>query len=69
MFDIDKVINEANKKIIYGEKPELPKKIEYSIGILTTTMGEKQEFTQSPTNYELMDTINKIIDYLEWENK
>ena len=28
MFNIDKIIDESNKKMIYGDKPELPKKLE-----------------------------------------
>lgn len=66
MFNIDKIIDESNKKMIYSDKPELPKKLEeWYIYADNGACCAKKE----PTIKEIRETINKIIDYLEWVNK
>lgn len=66
MFNIDKIIEESNKKMIYGEKPELPQKLDR-----VPVMNEYGDMLgyREPNEKDIKDTINKIIDYLEWENK
>ena len=66
MFNADKIMDEINKKMIYGDKPELPEKLEegYIYADNGTCCGKSE-----PTIKEIRETINKIIDYLEWVNK
>lgn len=69
-LDIDKVIEESNKKMLYGEKPKVPDELKCNIGIITNSVtNDKQEFEQPPTNTEIMNKINEIIKYLEWLDK
>lgn len=66
MFDVDKLITETNKEMLYGKKPELPEKL-----------GEKYIYNNDGSVYgrsepdmrEITEVINKIIDYLKWEEK
>ena len=68
MFDIDKVINETNKKLIYGEKPKLPKKLSnVYLKKIDDDAFVSESFNQAER--QIINALNKIIDYLEWENK
>lgn len=66
MFDVDKLITETNKEMLYGKKPELPEKL-----------GERNIYNNDGSVYgrrepdmrEITEVINKIIDYLKWEEK
>lgn len=68
MFDIDKVINETNKKLIYGEKPKLPEKLS---NVYLKKIDDDAFISGSFNQAErkIINALNKIIDYLEWENK
>lgn len=69
-LNIDKVIEESNKELLYGEKPKVPDELKCNIGVITSSeTNDKQEFLQPPTNTEIMDKINEIIKYLEWLDK
>lgn len=66
MFNIDKVIEESNKKMLYGDKPEIPDQL--------TNMSILDEngscvAIKEPSIKNIVKTINKIIEYLEWINK
>ena len=70
MFDIDRLINEHNKKMIYGDKPELPKKLDIkhrSGGNDEVVINGCLELDNQIE--EIAETLNKIIEYLEWEDK
>lgn len=68
MFDIDKVINETNKKLIYGEKPKLPEKLSnVYLKKIDDDAFVSERFNQAER--QIINALNKIIDYLEWENK
>lgn len=68
MFDIDKVINETNKKLIYGEKPKLPEKLSnVYLKKIDDDAFVSGSFNQAER--QIINALNKIIDYLEWENK
>lgn len=68
MFDIDKVINETNKKLIYGEKPKLPEKLSnVYLKKIDDDAFVSESFNQAER--QIINALNKIIDYLEWENK
>ena len=68
MFDIDKVINETNKKLIYGEKPKLPEKLSnVYLKKINDDAFVSESFNQAER--QIINALNKIIDYLEWENK
>ena len=67
MFDIDKVINETNKKLIYGEKPKLPEKLSnVYLKKIDDDAFVSESFNQAER--QIINALNKIIDYLEWEN-
>lgn len=66
MFDIDKIIIEQNKKMLYGDKPELPEKL-CKVPIMTKDgdcLGLRE-----PAIKEITETINKILEYLKWMDK
>lgn len=68
MFDIDKVINETNKKLIYGKKPKLPEKLSnVYLKKIDDDAFVSESFNQAER--QIINALNKIIDYLEWENK
>ena len=68
MFDIDKVINETNKKLIYGGKPKLPEKLSnVYLKKIDDDAFVSESFNQAER--QIINALNKIIDYLEWENK
>ena len=66
MLNLDRIIEESNKEIIYGKKPELPEKLEE--GYIYADNGACRGKSE-PTIKEIRETINKIIDYLEWQDK
>ena len=66
MFDVDKIINVQNKKMLYGDKPELPEKLE-NVQVLTED-GECA-IIREPNIKEITETINKILEYLKWMDK
>lgn len=70
MFNVDKIIDEANKKMLYGEKPALPEKLDVNFrlgGNCETLINGKIELEDQIE--EIANTINMIIDYLKWEDK
>ena len=70
MFNLDKIIEESHKRSVYGEKPELPKKLEITYrpcGSCETLINNKIMLDEQIE--EIAETINKIIDYLEWQDK
>lgn len=68
MFDIDKVINETNKKLIYGEKPKLPEKLS-NVYLKKIDDDAFASVSFNQAERQIINALNKIIDYLEWENK
>ena len=69
-MDFDRLIEETNKELLYGPKPKLPKKLEKQIYIIEKVDGyDAVTGYRAPTNTEIVDTINKIIEYLEWKDK
>jgi hypothetical protein len=70
MMNFDKIIDEANKELVYGPKPKLPEKLEKQIYVIEKVDGfDAITGYRAPTNSEIVDTVNKIIEYLEWEGK
>lgn len=70
MFGIDKAIDEFNKERLYGKKPKVPNKLEKQPIIVEYTDGTKELHGYREPNYkELKDTVNEIIEYLEWLDK
>lgn len=70
MFNLDKIIEESHKRSVYGEKPELPKKLDitYRLGGNCETIINNKIMPEDQIE-EIAETINKIIDYLEWQDK
>lgn len=68
MFDIDKIVNEHNKEMIYGKKPKIPEKLS---NVYTKQITEddyiKEKFSQA--EIQIIKKLNQIIDYLEWQEK
>ena len=67
MFDLDKIITEANKEMLYGKKPPVPEELQEKYIIdpyEKMAMGKRL-----PNNKEIMDKINEIIKYLQWLDK
>ncbi len=67
MFDMDKIITEANKEYLFGKKPKVPEKLNTTI--ITNINGCGQDCEQPPSNMQIMKKINEIITYLEWIDK
>ena len=69
-MDFDRLIEETNKELLYGPKPKLPEKLEKQIYVIEKVDGyDAVTGYRAPTNTEIVDTINKIIEYLEWKDK
>lgn len=64
MFDIDKIIYESNKEIMYGDKPKVPEKI----NILNDFGNDNERKIVIELN-KTREKLNEIIKYLEWMNK
>ena len=48
----------------------MPKKLEKQIYVIEKVDGfDAVTGYRAPTNSEIVDTVNKIIEYLEWEGK
>lgn len=70
-LDMDRVIAESNKKMLYGEKPKVPSRLE------RITVEEVEDYgnyktvgiEREPNNTEIREKINQIIEYLEWIDK
>ena len=65
-MNIDKVIEESNKKMLYGEKPKVPDILEPTQEI---TKDGNLLSVREPTARKIREKINEIIKYLEWLDK
>lgn len=68
MFDVDKLITETNKEMLYGKKPKLPERLNIdfrSAGNCETLINGK--VMPEDQIEEIAETVNKIIEYLKWE--
>lgn len=66
MFNFEKMIDEWDKEKLYGQKPKLPEKIKH-VQLLDAD-GNCYAVTQ-PSKEVVVETVNKILDYLEWLDK
>lgn len=66
MFNLDKMMDEWNKEKLYGKKPKLPEKIK-QVQLLDAD-GNCYASAQ-PSKEVIVDTINNILEYLEWLDK
>ena len=64
MFNIDKIIDEVNKKMMYGDKPKVPEKI----NILNDFGNDNERKIINELN-KTREKLNEIIKYLEWMDK
>jgi len=68
-MNIDKVIEEVNKEMLYGEKPKVPDRLERIQEIEDDGTYKTLLYEREPSNREIREKINQIIEYLEWIDK
>ena len=68
-LDIDKVIEESNKEMLYGKKPKVPKRLEKIKEIEDNGKYKTLLCEREPNSKEIREKINQIIEYLEWLDK
>lgn len=68
-LDIDKVIEESNKEMLYGKKPKVPERLEKVQEIEDDGKYKTILCVREPNVKEIREKINQIIKYLEWLDK
>lgn len=63
-------VGSLNDEIKVIEESKKIEKLNYLTSIITTTLNdEKQDIVSAPSNIEIADKLNEIIDYINKENK
>jgi len=62
-------LDERNKEMLYGKKPEVPKRLEKIQEIEDDGKYKTLLCEREPNNKEIREKINQIIEYLEWLDK
>ena len=68
-LDIDKVIEECNKEMLYGKKPNVPKRLEKIQEVENDGKYDCIVSEREPDSKKIREKINQIIEYLEWLDK
>lgn len=66
MFNFDKMMDEWNKEKLYGKKPKLPEKIKQ---VKMLDADGNCYAVKQPSKEVIVETINNILEYLEWLDK